>query len=1094
MILDFLTLLYILLIGGGIVIILVIIRFLRNEVWVAKVDDGQAHIYAFLKKDDESGAAQIFMAGDTTEPPVGHVQFKENVGQILIKREGGSTSGKNQYKKVGFVDAEGYLYRYGKMDEAPERIGYLAAPSNPAAPTLHGERTWRDFWWSCRLDAYLGNPEDYVAPPKKEKKNKKGGKEEKKQDEVQEKQLADTPPTRPESGEANTENQQEAPVHFASERIPKEDQPHLNGSLIREIEAALEQAKSELEKEKEQAALAAEAATASAAEADSAAESSDVTQVVSEPASLAEAGTAVTQNVSEPAPESETNSASEAESGAAAASEADAETESTAETTLATVPDAQTEPSGTEEDTTEEPVEEEEPLTPEEEAHLNRILEHHQDVIREIIDQFVLVKGGSFVMGTDGPKKNVSEENTGYGVSENEGPAHPVTVSDFFIGRYPITQRQWTAIMGYNPSENQENSLYPVAPVNWDECSLFAKRLKRLTGLAISLPTEAQWEYAARGGRNQDGFIYSGSDLFSEVGCDSPYYPVGSKKPNSLGIYDMSGLVREWCQDWYEIHYTVTDNMVDPKGPDAPPDPEDPTRVVRSPRGNDTVTNRKGELPTDLPFKSYGLRLVCNSDPRPDSSRASEEEAGVLYRKEEGLVDKKRVPPVLIGRGIKTGWFSGDTPGCPLTLESRAAAFSVLSAREGESYTEHIADGCFSWKDTALFSSVLFCLIFLVVYFINVGILEYPLLGNDFKAILVFSAFYFVIWAVVRMYKIYTIEAGRSVQSFFTLFNKSLGVKKLDLLILILSVIAIPLCFFKFDADFIPLFIALILGTGINRMIRKNGRKWEVRNPLVVVPAEEDENQYDRKTRLLNKPEGDVAVEYQWKLQSFTEGKTLDCFLSFWYDRELIEMERLLNPFYLENPQLRNKPSVFKSYVGKMIDAFKTRPDLEYHLRYVIQEMGRMADKNDLSEMDRLQVVLDFVQQSIAYVKDEESKTISKPYLYVRFPDEVLFDMEGDCNCKAFLAGSMYYLMGYDVLYASSTKLGHTLIGLKLDPDLLAQYGIVMDNDNTLEYNNSRYIVCETTHEGFKIGKVAEGDSASKFDVVVEYIHEYEEE
>ena len=98
--LDFLTLLYILLIGGGIVIILVIIRFLRNEVWVAMVDDGQAHIYAFLKKDDESGAAQIFMAGDTTEPPVGHVQFKENVGQILIKREGGSTSGKNQYKKA----------------------------------------------------------------------------------------------------------------------------------------------------------------------------------------------------------------------------------------------------------------------------------------------------------------------------------------------------------------------------------------------------------------------------------------------------------------------------------------------------------------------------------------------------------------------------------------------------------------------------------------------------------------------------------------------------------------------------------------------------------------------------------------------------------------------------------------------------------------------------------------------------------------------------------------------------------------------------------------------------------------------------------
>ena len=974
--------------------VLVLIRFLRNEVWVATVDENMAHYFGYVKKAEDSGAAQVFIAGDTSEPAIGQIQYKESVGQILIKRDSAGT-GKNQFKKVGYVDSKGYLYRYGKANEAPERVGYLAAPSAPSVPTLKGERTWRDFWWSCKLNAYLGNPEDYVAPQAEEpdKKKKKKGKKEDKKKRTQDK-----------TGDAD------APVNFASERIPQDSNPRINAPLIQEIKTAIEQAKADLEKEKE-------------------AEQAVVVPPVT---------------VQEPVPE-------------------------------------------------EKPVPEVEPLSREEEIQLNRILENHQDVVKEIIGQLVLVKGGSFMMGTDAPADHVPEENTGYGVSENEGPVHKVTLSDYFIGKYPVTQRQWTAIMGYNPSENQENPLYPVAPVNWDECKLFVARIKRLTGLDICLPTEAQWEYAARGGSHHDNFIYSGSDLFSEVGCESPYFEVGSKKPNSLGIYDMSGLVREWCEDWYEIHYTG-DDLVNPKGPDAPPDPEDPRHVVRSPRGNDTVTNRKGELPTSLPFKSYGLRIVCNSD-IPKETHDSQGEnpiAGPIAENKD--VEKKPVPPVLVGQGIRTGWLSASTPGCPLTMESRAAAYSALAIPEGEKYSEHLANDSFTWKDTALFSSVIFSIIFLLVYFINVGILEYPLLGNDFKAILVFSAFYFVIWACVRMIKIYTIEDGHSIQPFFTLFNKSLGVKKLDRLILILSTIAIPLCFFKFDADFIPLFVALILGTGINGMIRKNGRKWEVRNPLSAVQEEDEDSLFDKKTELLNKPEGDVSVEFQWKLQSFTPEKELDCFISFWYDRDLIESERIMNPFYMENPALRNKPSIFKDYVGKMIDMIKNRSEMTYHLRYVIQEIGRIADRNELSAMDRLQIVLDFAQQAIEYVKDNESKTICKPYIYVRFPDESLFDREGDCNCKAFLAGAMYYLMGHDVLYASSTKLGHTLIGLKLSPELLAQYGITMNDNNTLEYNNSRYILCETTHSGFKIGTTDVTDTASKFDVIVEFIHEYEEE
>lgn len=177
MLLDFLTLLYIFLFGGGLVLILVIIRYLRNEVWVATVDDGISHYYGVLKKDGGSGAAQVFWAGDTSEPAIGQVQYKDSVGQVLIKRDHSGT-GKNHYKKVGYVDDNGYLYRYGKNTEEPERIGYLAAPSAPNVPTIKGERTWRDLWWSCKLNAYLGNPEDYIAPPAIEgKKKEKGGRD-----------------------------------------------------------------------------------------------------------------------------------------------------------------------------------------------------------------------------------------------------------------------------------------------------------------------------------------------------------------------------------------------------------------------------------------------------------------------------------------------------------------------------------------------------------------------------------------------------------------------------------------------------------------------------------------------------------------------------------------------------------------------------------------------------------------------------------------------------------------------------------------------------------------------------------------------------
>ena len=175
--------------------------------------------------------------------------------------------------------------------------------------------------------------------------------------------------------------------------------------------------------------------------------------------------------------------------------------------------------------------------------------------------KMIAVKGGTFTMGA-------TSEQTG--AESVESPTHSVTLSDYYIGETEVTQELWSAVMGSNPSNFPGNMQCPVEMVSWDDCQTFISRLNELTGATFRLPTEAQWEYAARGGNKSKGSIYSGSNEIDEVAWywdNSSFtpHPVKTKAPNELGIYDMSGNVWEWCSDWYGAYSSAA--QTDPTGP-----------------------------------------------------------------------------------------------------------------------------------------------------------------------------------------------------------------------------------------------------------------------------------------------------------------------------------------------------------------------------------------------------------------------------------------------------------------------------------------------------------------------------------------------
>ena len=219
--------------------------------------------------------------------------------------------------------------------------------------------------------------------------------------------------------------------------------------------------------------------------------------------------------------------------------------------------------------------------------------------------EMVKVEAGSFNMGATPEMKSPYEV---------EKPVHRVTLTNnYYIGKYEVTQALWQAVMGSNPSHFKGDAL-PVEQVSWKDCQKFITKLNRLTGKNFRLPTEAEWEYAARGGNKSRGYRYSGSNTIDDVAwyendALSQTHPVGTKQPNELEIYDMTGNVMEWCQDWYGSYSSSP--QVNPTGAAS-----GSYRVVRGGGWSDSARGcRTSDRNLTSPggrFSNLGLRLVLS--------------------------------------------------------------------------------------------------------------------------------------------------------------------------------------------------------------------------------------------------------------------------------------------------------------------------------------------------------------------------------------------------------------------------------------------------------------------------------------------------
>lgn len=428
-----------------------------------------------------------------------------------------------------------------------------------------------------------------------------------------------------------------------------------------------------------------------------------------------------------------------------------------------------------------------------------------------------------------------------------------------------------------------------------------------------------------------------------------------------------------------------------------------------------------------------------------------------------------------------------------LPAEARAASFALLQRfAPRQRQTEYASEQPYGWKDTALLSALIYSVLFILVYLVNSGIFQMPLLGKDWQSASVFVGYYYVLWAIVRFIKIDAIENANSFQPILDLFNKNLGMKWMNLAILVLCSVAMAFTLFYYDYDFMPLLIVISTGVGINMTMPGANRRWKVQSSFLDDNADSEEE--DAEQDEPKNPQGDISRSYEWNLdETYMLHEPTHGSLTLYFKAADIRDIRHLNPFFDQRKDHSDKENIL--YMFRFLK--KYRKTFLARTNYVAHTINRIAEKNGFTPIDKLQFTLDFVQEpNIAFQENAENKTVNFYDDYIRYPDETLYDKCGDSNSKSLLAAMIFHLMGKNVLYLISRKHQHSAIGVEIKLRELKEgwYGDAAKVEEfAVKYEDRYFIFCETTGDKFSLGKQVSGMSLDEFDEKI-YLPLHEED
>ena len=408
-----------------------------------------------------------------------------------------------------------------------------------------------------------------------------------------------------------------------------------------------------------------------------------------------------------------------------------------------------------------------------------------------------------------------------------------------------------------------------------------------------------------------------------------------------------------------------------------------------------------------------------------------------------------------------------------LPAEARACAFAALSSNiQRGRYSEYFKSQPYGWRDTALLTSLIFSVLFFVLFIVYRGIFNLPLLGDHF-GVITLILFYYGLWALVRLIKIDCIENSNSFQKTLDLLNKNVGVNGMNIAIIIMGIIAFAICLGSLDFDFMPLLWAIVSGVLVNMTLTGANKRW-----IIHTSFNEKDDEAESNEEIIN-PTGDISRTYEWELDKTYSTQQLRGSVTLYFTAQEIADMRQCNPFFAQRKDKRDK-----EYIMDMFQFLNEHKNFLARVRYIAHYINDTIKQNNLTPIDKIQFTLDFVQEpNISFVANRESRATNNYEYYIRYPDETLYDKEGDSNSKSLLAAVLFHTMGYNVMYLASRKHKHSAIGIEISARDIANgwYGNHID-DMLVTENGKQYIYCETTGDRFRIGRSISGMTINDFE------------